>query len=333
MKLDSIDRVPLARLPTPWEPADRLGKHLGLFRLLIKRDDLTGLAFGGNKARKLEYDFADITRSGCNVVLTVGGAQSNHARMTAAAARRLGLDVKLVLGGPEFTEYQGNLLVSNLLGAEVRFLRNNDRNEDLEAAMHDWAEELRKQGKRPYTIPIGGSTGLGALGYVRCMRELGEQIGAGPLQVVLPVGSCGTLAGTILGAQIFLPGSRVIGISVSRSAGAIAAKTEEIMKESMRILQLPTPSSHTPFEVYDQYFGEYGEAIPEGLEAIRLAARLEGLLLDPVYTGKAMAGGIDLVTRGVIDRSVPVIFLHTGGLPILFAHEPTFRSWASYIFI
>jgi D-cysteine desulfhydrase len=326
--LDAIERIPLALLPTPLEPAMRLGKHLGVSRLLIKRDDLTGLAMGGNKARKLEYDFAEVVRQRCDVVLTVGGVQSNHARMTAAAARRLGLDVKLVLGGPDFTEYQGNLLLNTLLGAEVRFLKNNDQNEDLEAAMHEWVQELQQRGAKPYPIPIGGSTGRGALGYVRAMRELANQLDGGPVQIVVPVGSCGTLAGAVLGAQLFLPGSRVVGISVSRTAIAIAAKTAEIMGESMKLLQLLHPPSKPGVEAYDSYFDEYGVATPDGLEAIRLTARLEGLLLDPVYTGKAMAGLIDLVKRNVLDRSVPIVFIHTGGLPILFAHEQTFHSWA-----
>jgi D-cysteine desulfhydrase family pyridoxal phosphate-dependent enzyme len=328
--LDDVERIPLAFLPTPLDPAVRLGKHLGVSRLLIKRDDLTGLAMGGNKARKLEYDFAEILQQGYDVVLTVGGVQSNHARMTAAAARRLGLDVKLVLGGPDIAEYQGNLLLNTLLGAEVRFLRNNDRNEDLEAAMHEWSQELQQGGAKPYCIPIGGSTGLGALGYVRAMRELADQLDGEPVQIVLAVGSCGTLAGTVLGARLFLPGSRVVGISVSRTASAIKEKTVEIMNQSMKLLHLPDSPSDLEVEAYDSYFDEYGVVTPGGLEAIRLAARLEGLILDPVYTGKALAGLIDLVEDNVLDRSMPIVFIHTGGLPILFAYEKTFSPWASF---
>jgi 1-aminocyclopropane-1-carboxylate deaminase/D-cysteine desulfhydrase-like pyridoxal-dependent ACC family enzyme len=223
--LDAVRRVPLAVLPTPLQEAPRLAGHLGLSRLLVKRDDATGLAMGGNKARKLEYDFAPILEKGCDVVVTVGGAQSNHAVMTAAAACRLGLDVKLVLGGPDFSGARGNLLLDTLYGAEVRYLVGDDANESLAAAMEAWVGELRAEGRRPYALPIGGSTGVGALGYVRAMRELADQLGEGPVQVVTAVGSCGTYAGLNLGARLFLPEARVVGISVSRTVRQIFDRT------------------------------------------------------------------------------------------------------------
>lgn len=320
-RLDTIGRVPLADLPTPLQEAPRLARHLGLSRLLFKRDDATGLAMGGNKARKLEYDFAPVLQKGCDVVVTVGGAQSNHAAMTAAAARRLGLDVKLVLGGPDFTRRRGNLLLDALYGAEVRYLVDDDDNDSLAAAMDAWVRELSEGGRRPYALPIGGSTGAGALGYVRAVRELASQLGEGPVQVVTAVGSCGTFAGLNLGARLFLPSARVVGISVSRSAARIAGRTLELVAESAGLLGIePSPLAGS-LECHDRFHVEYGVATEAGTEAIRDCARLEGLLLDPIYTGKSMAGLFALARDGSLDPSIPVVFLHTGGLPILFAFD------------
>jgi 1-aminocyclopropane-1-carboxylate deaminase/D-cysteine desulfhydrase-like pyridoxal-dependent ACC family enzyme len=272
---------------------------------------------GGNKARKLEYDFAPILAGGHDVVVTIGGAQSNHAAMTAAAARRLGLDIKLVLGGPNVTRLEGNMLLDALYGAEIRYLLDDDDNDSLAAAMDVWVAELRRDGRRPYALPIGGSTGLGALGYVRAMRELAAQAGPGPVQVVTAVGSCGTFAGLNLGARLFAPGARVIGISVSRTARQIADRTTELVSGAAALLGIVPPP--IALECHDGFHERYGVATPSGAEAIRVSARLEGLLLDPVYTGKSMAGLFALARSGALDPRIPVVFLHTGGLPILFA--------------
>lgn len=322
--LDAIGRAPLAALPTPLQEAPRLARHLGLSRLLVKRDDATGLAMGGNKARKLEYDLAPVLSGDFDVVLTVGGTQSNHAAMTAAAARRLGLEAKLVLGGPDFARRRGNLLLDTLYGAEVRYLVDDDDNDSLAAGMEKWVAELRGAGRRPYAVPLGGSTGTGALGYVRAARELATQLGPGPVQVVTAVGSCGTLAGLVLGARLFLPDARVIGISVSRAAAPIAARTVEIAVESARLLGLEPRLAAGDVECHDVFRGEYGVATEAGREAILSSARLEGLLLDPVYTGKAMSGLFGLARAGALDPAVPVVFVHTGGLPILFAFDDAF---------
>lgn len=319
--LDAVRRVPLADLPTPLQEAPRLATHLGLSKLFVKRDDATGLAMGGNKARKLEYDFAPILEQGCDVVVTVGGAQSNHAVMTAAAARKLGLDVKLVLGGPDFAPPRGNLLLDVLYGAELRYLVDDDDNDSLAAAMSGWVGELRAEGRRPYALPIGGSTGAGALGYVRAMSELASQLGGGPVQVVVAVGSCGTFAGLNLGARLFLPGARIIGISVSRTARRIVERTTELIAESARLLGIDSPVLAGALECLDGFHDEYGVATESGTEAILACARLEGLLLDPIYTGKSMAGLFALARGGGLDAGVPVVFLHTGGLPILFAFD------------
>jgi len=327
-RLEAVERVRLANLPTPLEDAPRLAAHAGLARLLVKRDDTTGLAMGGNKARKLEYDLAGAVRSGCDVVVTIGGTQSNHAVMAAAAARRLGLDVKLVLGGPDFTRTQGNLLLDVLLGAEIRYLVDDDANDSLAAAMDAWVLELRRAGRRPLALPIGGSTGAGALGYVRAVRELAHQLGTGAVQIVTAVGSCGTFAGLNLGARLFLPQARIVGISISRTAREIATRTVELMREAAELIGADPGQGEDSIECTDDYVHEYGVATPAGLAAIRAAARLEGLLLDPVYTGKSMAGLLDLARRGVLDPAVPTVFLHTGGVPIVFAFENAFRDQA-----
>ncbi|HTY59038.1 MAG TPA: D-cysteine desulfhydrase family protein [Bacteroidota bacterium] len=326
--LSRIPRVLLADLPTPLQEVPRLSRTIGFTRLLVKRDDQTGLAMGGNKARKLEYDFAPILKEGSDVVLTVGGAQSNHAVMTAAAARRTGLDAKIVLGGPGPVAYQGNLLLDVLFGAEIRYLKDDDRNDHLASAMDEWADSLRREGRRVSTIPVGGSTGLGALGYVRAMKELAGQLGPGASQIVMAVGSCGTLAGAILGARLYMPEARVIGISVSRTSAEIARRTVEIVRESAQLLQCEVSLGESSVESYDCYHHEYGVQTESGKDAILSCARLEGILLDPVYTGKSMAGLLDLARRRILDPGIPTVFIHTGGLPILFAFEPGFRDLA-----
>lgn len=318
--LDKIETIKLANLPTPIEEAKRLAERIGLLKLLIKRDDLTRLAGGGNKARKLEYDFAEIIKNGYDVVLTAGGVQSNHARMTAAAARKLGLDVKLVLGGPNFEIAKGNLLLDVLFNTEIRYLVDDDANASLEREMQKWSDELTTKGRKPFIIPIGGSTGIGALGYVKAIEELSHQIKDDNVQIILGVGSCGTFAGAILGAQMFLPNARVIGISVSRSNEAIKKRTLELIEESADIINYKINKSIN-VECYDNYHIEYGIATDEGKQAIDLSANLEGILLDPIYTGKVMSALIDLTKKNIIDKNIPVVFIHTGGMPIIFSFE------------
>lgn len=332
MKLSEIPRISLAHLPTALEEAPRLAKHLGLGNLLIKRDDQTGLALGGNKARKLEYLMADALGQGADVVLTDGGPQSNHARMTAAAARKLGLDIKLVLGGPDFSGYQGNLLLDVLFGAEILYLKDKDVPE-MEVELIRLASELKSQGHKPYIVPIGGSTPIGALGYVQGMRELSEQIGqACPAQIVLAVGSCGTLGGTLLGAKMFLPKANVIGISVSRKSPSLRNRAAEIANEASELIEAGIRFDPSDVSSYDEYYGPaYGVSTEAGNEAIVTMARLEGILLDPVYTGKAMAGLFDLARKGILDPKRPVVFIHTGGTAALFAFEREFSGLANCI--
>jgi D-cysteine desulfhydrase family pyridoxal phosphate-dependent enzyme len=323
--LDKIQIIKLTSLPTPLDEAPRLADKIGVSKLFIKRDDLTGLAGGGNKARKLEYDFVEIINGGYDIVITAGGIQSNHASMTAAAARRLGLDIKLVLGGPDFEIAKGNLLLDVMFGAEIRYLVDDDANVSLENEMQKWADELTSKGRKPFVIPIGGSTGLGALGYVKAMKELAGQFGNEKVQIILGVGSCGTFAGTILGSKIFLPKARVIGISVSRTAEAIKKRTSELIEESAGLINYKI-DEQISIECFDNYHNEYGTMTEDGNQAINDTANLEGILLDPIYTGKVMAGLIDLINKNIVDKNIPVIFIHTGGMPIIFSFESELGS-------
>jgi D-cysteine desulfhydrase family pyridoxal phosphate-dependent enzyme len=321
--------VKLADLPTPLDDARRLAEALGVERLLIKRDDNTGLALGGNKARKLEYLMAEAQAMGVKVVLTCGGAQSNHARMTAAAARKLGMECIIFLTDPVPETFEGNLLLDAILDAGMRFL-GGVTYEELEGAMNREAAHLISQARIPYVVPVGGSTPLGAMGYVNAVREVAgqlEQIGVEEVDIVAAYGSGGTLAGLLVGCYLFLPKSRIIGISVSKPIDNALPRVVRIANEAAKLVGMGHEPELGRLTLYDEYIGE-GYAIPtEGCkEAILLTARTEGIILDPVYTGKAMAGLIDLVRKGELGRDRPLLFWHTGGTAALFAFESLFHD-------
>ncbi len=320
--LETIPRVPLGQLPTALEPAPRLGRAIGLPNLWFKRDDNTGLALGGNKARKLEYLLAEAQAQGADVLLTTGGLQSNHARMTAAAACRLGLEAILFLCNPDPGEARGNLLLDRLLGAEIRFLPGLSL-EEMHGAMGDEADRLAARGRRPYIIPVGGSTPLGCLGYVRAVRELAAQAreqGTRIDAMVAATGSTGTLAGILLGARVYLPEARVYGVSVSSRRELGQEWCARIIAEAAGLLELEYRPEPQEIPIWDDWLGPgYGVPTREGMEALRLAAASEGYLLDPVYTGKALAGVRGLAGRGELRREETVVFWHTGGAPALFA--------------
>jgi D-cysteine desulfhydrase family pyridoxal phosphate-dependent enzyme len=320
--LDSLPRVSLTTLPTPLEEAPRLAKEIGLDRLLIKRDDLTGLALGGNKVRKLEFLMADALARGADTVITVGGPQSNHARLTAAAARKVGIKrCVLVVGGPEPECFEGNLVLDDILGAEIVWSETGTVR-DLEYKMRSVAEKMADEGSVVYAIPLGGSTPIGALGYVNAMRELATQLPEDDRrpQIVVAVGSAGTIAGCALGIRLFAPGAILVGVSVTRKSRSLQESAACVANGAARLLKCDSEFALSDFRIYEEYYGLcYGVPTPEGDDAIRLAATTEALILDPVYTGKAMAGLIDLTHRGELDRERTVIFIHTGGAPALFA--------------
>lgn len=323
MLIGNLPRVRLAHLPTPLEEAPRLSEHLGGPRIFIKRDDLTGLAFGGNKARKLELLMADAQQRGCDVVVTAGQLQSNHARMTAAAARVLGMRAVLVLGGPEPEAYQGNLLLDNILGAELRFVDTTEAYVQ-DAVMQDTARDCERLGHRPYVIPRGGSNALGAAAYLAAFGEFAQQcntMGIRPTAVVHASGSGGTQAGLVSGAVLGGGGVRVIGISVGPSREVCAHRVRGIVAEMNERLGLGFRMHTDDVIVHDEFVGPgYAVLTPACVDAIRLLARTEGVLLDPVYTGKAMAGLVGLIRQGRLGRDDTVVFWHTGGQPALFAH-------------
>lgn len=333
MRLDDIPRIQLTTLPTPLEQAPRLAKALGLRKLLIKRDDCTTLAGGGNKARKLEYLMADAVAKGADVVLTDGGPQSNHARMTAGAARKVGIDdCILFLGGPRFDRFHGNLLLDVVLGADIRFMEDATV-KDMEKAMLAEADDLLRTGKKPYVIPIGGSTPLGSLGYVQGIRELAGQLDEddkSPL-IFVAVGSAGTMAGCALGVRLFLPGAELIGISVARKSKLLREIAGANAAGAAKLIGVDISIGPDDLVVNDEYYGDrYGVPSELGNKAILTAARTEGLILDPVYTGKAMSGLIDMAKTGAIDRDRTAIFIHTGGAPGLNAFEDQFRTLAKF---
>jgi len=317
MRVGSLPRVRLAHLPTPLEEATRLSRELG-FRVFLKRDDQTGLATGGNKARKLEFLMGDAVSKGADVVITTGGPQSNHARQTAAAAARLGMRSVLVLSGDAPSVFSGNLLLDRFLGAEVALVGE----EDPSAAMEEIAREVEARGCTPYVIPLGGSSPIGAAGYVLAMLELFSQAAEAGItigHVVTAVGSAGTIGGILVGTRLLDPTVKVTGISVGRGAGEVAGMSADVANRTARLLELPLEFKEEDVTIFDDYVGEgYGIPTAACWDAIRKTASFEGVILDPVYTGKAMAGLMDL-GAGYFDGPGCVVFLHTGGTAALFA--------------
>jgi D-cysteine desulfhydrase family pyridoxal phosphate-dependent enzyme len=329
VQLGHLPRLPLAVRPTPLQEAPRLSAYLGGPRILIKRDDLTGLALGGNKARKLELLLGDARAQGADVIITVGAMQSNHARMTAAAARLFGWEAVLVLSGEQPEEIQGNLLLDHLFGAEVRLINSTD-DYILMGVVADLARELAARGRRPYVIPRGGSTGLGAAAYLEAGGEAFAQLNALGVRVdaiVHASTSGGTQSGLLTAAHWSRAGALVVGISAGPPQQVVVQRVTGIVRDLAAVLRTEWAVHPEDVVVYDDYVGEgYGIPSPETVEAIKIAARTEGILLDPVYTGKAMAGLIDLIRRGTFTRDQTVLFWHTGGQPALFAHARTLAA-------
>jgi len=314
-----LPREPFAHLPTKVEGLSRLTKNLNGPELFIKRDDQTGLAFGGNKTRKLEYLMAQALAEGADLVLTTGADQSNHCRQTAAAAARCGLDCTLVLVEPAPETATANLFLDKLLGADLIWTEKEKRDQALNKAF----EEAVGRGKKPYLIPYGGSNAVGAYAYFVAMKELLEQLPEEmPDWIVFGSSSGGTQAGLLAGAQNYQLKTKILGISVDES--------ESVLKD--RVFRLATEVSHlygdkkdlNPDQILinDSFLGEgYGILNDQDREAIHLFAKVEGILLDPVYTGRAGAGLIHLIRSGFFSKNERVLFWHTGGTPALFADK------------
>jgi L-cysteate sulfo-lyase len=322
-------RIEITHAPTPLEFAPRLSEELGC-NLYIKRDDCTGLGGGGNKTRKLEYLLADARQQGTDTLVTIGGLQSNHARQTAAAAAKFGFGCELVLqdvaGTPKADYYHnGNLLLDTLFGARIHKL---DLSEDCDVYAGSLIEKLKSEGRKPYLIPLGGSNAIGSLGYVRCANEILQQIAAQDIaidQIVLASGSAGTQAGLLAGliaANIDIP---VLGIAVSRTTQDQQQLVEALLRQTLTLLSLDPDMAEGRVVTDGSYFGDgYGMTTEAMIDAVKCCAQLEGLLLDPVYTGKAMAGLMDLCGQGVIAAGSNQLFIHTGGSAGLFAYRQIF---------
>jgi L-cysteate sulfo-lyase len=325
-------RVSLAHLPTPLEFLPHLTRHLGGPNIYVKRDDCTGLGTGGNKTRKLEFLMADALGQGATTVITQGAVQSNHARQTAAAAAKLGLDCELVFekridGATEPYLHSGNVLLDRIFGARIREVAKGS---DMAAELDAVADEVRKSGKTPYVIPGGGSNPTGALGYVDCVFELVTQANRQGLvidHVVHATGSAGTQAGLAVGLKAINSGIPLLGIGVGADRKAQEEKVFELATRTAKFAGADGVVTREDIVCNCDYIGPgYGVPTEEMNAAVLLAARLEGLLFDPVYTGKALAGMIDLVRKGWFDGAENVVFIHTGGAAGLFAYVDQLKT-------
>ncbi len=329
MHLSRYPRVRLSHLPTPLEPMPALSRALGGPNLFVKRDDCTGLATGGNKTRKLEFLMGEALAQGAEIVVTQGAVQTNHGRQTAAAAARLGLGCEILLERrvrePEpGYEVQGNILLDRIFGATLSFHEPGDMN----ALALARTEELRRQGRKAYFIPGGGSNVVGALGYVDCALELLRQADNMSLRIdhlVHATGSTGTQAGLLAGLEGANTGIPVLGISVRQPKARQEEAVHALAQATAEHLGVKGGIERSRAVANSDYVGGgYGVPTPAMVEAVTLTARHEGILLDPVYSGKGMAGLIDLVRKGFFRREDNVVFLHTGGAAALFAYPNLF---------
>lgn len=311
--LDSFPRVKLGCFPTPIQKLENISGLLHT-NVWIKRDDLTGLGLGGNKVRKLEFLLADAREKGAQVIFTTGGAQSNHAMLTAAAAGKLGMKPILILKKRGVTERLGNLLLEHLMGTEVLFMDTDDY-ADIYAEMDRIGQQLNVP---YYKIPCGGSNALGTLGYADCAREIGGQ-GVRFDHLVCAEGSGGTMAGLALGAKLFLPGTKVHGMMVDTDP--FDQITPALMREAAALLEADIAVTPEDYHLMDMCGPGYAVPSEEGNAAISLMAKEEGLFLDPVYTGKAFAGLLKMAREGEFRGNENVLFLHSGGAGGLFAAQ------------
>ena len=327
MQISRFPRLHFAHLPTPLEPLESLSRLLGGPQIFIKRDDCTGLATGGNKARKLEFLIGEALQKNADTVITQGATQSNHVRQTAAISARTGLNCEVILEhrtGSEDPEYleNGNVLLDRLFGALIRTVPAGT---DMDAALEENAEEIRKSGGTPYIIPGGGSNPTGALGYVNCAMELVGQLndlGLNADHLVFATGSAGTHAGLVIGMEATRSGIPVLGICVGAEKKAQEEKVFNLVQRTTEFMGITGSVNRDTVVANGDYIGPgYGKPTDGMIEAVQLLAREEGILLDPVYSGKGMAGLIDLVRNGHFKKGENVVFLHTGGSVALFAYR------------
>lgn len=330
MHLSRFPRVRLAHLPTPLEHMPNLSKRLGGPELFIKRDDCTGLATGGNKTRKLEFLIADALAKKADVVITQGAVQSNHARQTAAAASRMGMDCEILLENrTEYTDrdylQSGNVFLDLLFGARIS---HYPRDTDMDAAMQAKSEELSAAGRTPYIIPGGGSNPIGALGYVNCAIETLAQANDRSIKIdhfVTATGSAGTQAGLVVGLEGTNSGIPLLGIGVRAPKDKQEENVYRLAAETAKLLGMPNTVSRNKVVANSDYVGDgYGIPTASMIEAVKMMAQDEAILMDPVYSGKGLAGLLDLIRQGAFKKGENVVFLHTGGSAGLFGYLDAF---------
>lgn len=332
MKLTNFPRIHITHAPTPLEFMPRLTEALGGPNLYIKRDDCTGLGSGGNKTRKLEFLMADAVKHGADTIITQGATQSNHARQTVAIAARMGMKCEILLEdrtGSKVENYKksGNVFLDHLFGARVQEVPGGT---DMNAAMAALADELRSKGQKPYIIPGGGSNPIGALGYVTCALEMVHQFNTQDLRVdciTHATGSAGTQAGLVVGLEGTRSQIPVLGIGVRAAKEAQETSVYNLAVKTADLLGVPGSIQRESVMANCDYVGGgYGVPTPGMVEAVTLVARLEGILLDPVYSGKGMAGLIDLCRKGHFKKGENVVFLHTGGAVALYGYMDAFSG-------
>ena len=310
-------KVQIAHLPTPIESLKRLSASLDGPQMFIKRDDQTGLAFGGNKTRKLEFLVAEAINQGAETLITAGALQSNHCRQTAAAAAKFGLDCILILSGSSPKYASANYLLDQLFGVEVVFTNWDSKHQVL----RDEYERAKENGRKPYMVPYGGSNPTGAMGYVYAIEELISQ-GWTFDWIVFPSSSGGTQAGMVAGAKIFGLKSRILGISVDEDEEVLRDRVKVLAEDIIQQVEVNVEIDPGEILVNADYCNEgYGVLTEREITTINIFAKQEGLLLDPVYTGRAAGGMLDLIQRGFFKREEKVLFWHTGGTPALFAEK------------
>ena len=324
MEYNHIPRQSLGFFPTPLIALSRLSKALDGPTIFMKRDDNTGLALGGNKTRKLEFIMGDALAQGADCVITAGAAQSNHCRQTAAAAASLGLECHLVLGGEEPEQTSGNLLLDKIFGSHIHWAGANRKGEDIPKIV----EQLTKQGKKPYVIPYGGSNELGALAFVEAFKELESQRESMDLSfthIVFASSSGATQAGLMLGKKILNSPAQIVGINIDKGETdkvPFDQYTVALANSTASLIGADHQFTESDLTLNSDYVGEgYGVVGTLENEAIAMTAQTEGILLDPVYTGRAMGGLIDMIRSGKIKKTDRVLFWHTGGAPALFAYS------------
>ena len=318
--VDDFSRVHLGIFPTPLHKLENISRAFGK-NIYIKRDDMNGVALGGNKVRKLEFLLADALKKGADVIMTTGQAQSNHAMLTAACANKLGLKTILMLKKRGVTDLKGNQILNQVLNAQVEFY-DTDHYTDIYEEMARRKASLAEEGYIAYEIPVGGSTALGALGYVACFREIMEQcrdMAVYPDRVVAVVGSCGTYAGLCVGADLYAPQVKVTGMAVDDDP--FEQITAQLKLEIGSLLELDHPLDAQNVEIHYNCGAGYGIPGPQDGEAVRYMARQEGVILDPVYTGKGFSMFLQMLRDGAFENDETIVFLHSGGAGGLFAIE------------